>query len=774
MSGKTLTAKVTLDTSSAESKLKNLADKINSINKAVNGKQGKGALEKQTERAILQQEKLRQATLKTQLAEEKVTTQKHKSELAAQRVTDATNKTATSANKLSTAFKNSNTHASQLLTTVKRLASTYLGVMGMKAMLGASDTITSTQNRLNTMEGGSPEATSESMDKIYAASQRSRSSYTGMLSNVSKTMTLAGGSFQNDIDNAIRFQEIMAKAYTVGGASAAEQSSSMYQLVQALGSGVLQGDELRSLREGAPLAYKAIEEFAQGVFETEESLKDLASTGVITSDIVVAAIMDANFAERLEEQFENTKMTFGQAWDKVKNMAVKAFEPVLEMLNETLNSPGGQAIIVGIGNALVWTAEKVMWLTGVLNTFFSWVAENWDWLKYIVIGVLGAIGAYYAYSMGVAIANAVMWAIAIAIANWQMLLILATIGLLVAGIVWLANVTANGVQFIVFAIMAIAVTVMLIGVITQSTTLMVIGVIILVVALIVALLATCGEEVMAIIFAVGAFIYNIAVGLVNTILQVCFAFVEPFLGIIEWILNACEGGFNGFGGAVANLIGQVISWFLTLGKVVTTIIDAIFGTDWTDELTSLQDKVTKWGKKENATTFSRDYSLEAFSEGEVKNTIKYGDAINNGAEFGAGLEKGISSFGNKLKDKISGVGDFSGLVSDGKVKGIPDPYDPSLSLNGGYDLSNIEDDISEGLNKLGNIESNMDLENDDLEYLRKIAEMEWRNEFTTAEIKVDMTNNNTVSSEQDLDGIVEYLSDVLRSEMTNVAYGTHY
>jgi hypothetical protein len=68
----------------------------------------------------------------------------------------------------------------------------------------------------------------------------------------------------------------------------------------------------------------------------------------------------------------------------------------------------------------------------------------------------------------------------------------------------------------------------------------------------------------------------------------------------------------------------------------------------------------------------------------------------------------------------------------------------------------------------------MDLSNDDLDYLRKLADMEWRNEFTTAEIKVDMTNHNTVNGERDLDGIVSYLSDVLREEMTSVAYGVHY
>lgn len=95
----------------------------------------------------------------------------------------------------------------------------------------------------------------------------------------------------------------------------------------------------------------------------------------------------------------------------------------------------------------------------------------------------------------------------------------------------------------------------------------------------------------------GAAILNTVIGVVNGILQIVYSLAMPFIQIFEWILNVANGGFESFGDAVANLIGQIISWFLSLGKVVTKIIDAIFGTDWTAGLTSLQDTVTAWGKK---------------------------------------------------------------------------------------------------------------------------------------------------------------------------------
>jgi tape measure domain-containing protein len=205
-------------------------------------------------------------------------------------------------NNFHSATKKTNTAVSALTKNLRALVSTYVGLMGVKAVLNTSDTLTSARNQLNNLPGGNAQLTQSTMDKTYAAAQRSRGNYTDMLSNVGKTMTLAGASFQNNVDNAIRFQEIMSKAYTIGGASAAEQHSSMYQLVQALGSGILQGDELRSVREGAPIAYEEIEKFCQGVLKTDKSLKELGADSLVTSDMVVAAIMSAE--DRINQSFD--------------------------------------------------------------------------------------------------------------------------------------------------------------------------------------------------------------------------------------------------------------------------------------------------------------------------------------------------------------------------------------------------------------------------------------------------------------------------------------
>ena len=245
-----------------------------------------------------------------------------------------------------------------------------------------------------------------------------------------------------------------------------------------------------------------------------------------------------------------------------------------------------------------------------------------------------------------------------------------------------------------------------------------------------------------------ALLINLVVGLINGIIQFLWTkFVEPFLGIIEWVLNAANGGFNTFGDMVANLIGQIISWFLSLGKVVTKIIDAIFGTDWTAGLESLQDKVLAWGKNEKAITISRDVPFEL-------ERMNMGDAWNIGVTAGQMVQNQISGLASKAADK----------VKESIDSGLNTTHSDITGVNGALgDIASDTSDISDAVA----------LSAEDLEYLRKIAAMEWKKEFTTANITVDMTNHNNISGDNDLDGIVTTLSNKLREELGEVANGVY-
>lgn len=745
MPNKELTARVRFETTDAERKLKRLSKLIAGIDKSLNRRTNKSGLETQISKARIQQEKLNQAILKTKLAEEKVTTQKQK--------------TAQAASKVKNEMAQTIPVADSLLSTVKRIAGAYLGMQGLKLGIEVSDKITGTENRLNNLEGATPAMTAEAMDKIYAAAQRARTSYTGMMSDVSKTMTLAGDSFQGNIDNAIRFQEIMAKSYVVGGASATEASTSMYQLVQALGSGVLQGDELRSVREGAPLAYKEIEKFAQGVFNTEESLKDLASQGVITSDIVVAAIMASE--DKINESFENTSVTFAQTWERIKNTATRALQPVLQKLNDFLNSEKGQRAVENITQAIIKFAVVFGAVVEIFANFFGWCADNWYWLQHVVVGVLIMMITYLVMKSAYAIAGIIQEIIEWVTLNTVMAQTLGTIFVITVAIlllfyVWMlfANGTIKLNEAIAWSILIIGVAIGIVMLIFENIW----GLLVIGIAAILALIINFFAETCGAFMWLGATFLNIVIGLINAILQVVWLFVRPFIGIIEFVLNATQGGFDGFLGGLKNAFGQVLSWLVDVAKIATKLWDAIFGTNATDKLGDLQNKLESWGKNEKAITLNKEApEIERLSAKA---------AYQTGYEWGLGVEDKVNEWGSKFQN------------GSNLLEGVGNIFDPSLQLGDAYDPSGIADDIAKGLEELNgttnDISDKIDYTDDDLEYLRKIAEMEWRKEFTTAEIRVEMTNNNNVNGERDLDGIVSYLADTLREEMTNVAYGVHY
>lgn len=239
------------------------------------------------------------------------------------------------------------------------------------------------------------------------------------------------------------------------------------------------------------------------------------------------------------------------------------------------------------------------------------------------------------------------------------------------------------------------------------------------------------------VFALGAAIINIIIGVINGIIQFVWTwFVYPIIGIVEWILNVCNGGFNSFGDAVKNLIGNIIGWFLSLGQVITKIIDAIFGTSWTSGLEGLKENVLSWGKNENAITLSREAP-------QIQQRIQYGAAFDKGA-----------SIGNGLSEKLGGI--FGG--------------DNALNETYGAEL---KDDVGETAENTAKLKDQVSSIGADLSVLRSLAEREAINQFTTATVKVDMNNVNHISSEMDLDGMVNKLSKLTNEALMIVAEGVH-
>ena len=638
--------------------------------------------------------------------------------------------------KFNNSIRGGNNSANGLLSTIKKIAVAAGGIVGINKVQNISDKLASTKARLNLLvdDGGSVDVLEQ---KIMASAQRSRSVYFDTASAVAKLGLNAGNAFNGDMNQVIAFMEQVNKQFVIGGATAQEQSNAMIQLTQAMAAGALRGEELNSILDGAPGIARAIEKY-MGI--AEGSIKTVAQEGKVTAEVVKNAMFA--MADETNAKFDSMPKTWAQIWVDMKNQALSMFAPILTKINQLENSAKFQKVTTGLINGLAAVANVASSALDILIAIASVFVDNWGIIQPLVLGIAAAMLLYNGYLIAnnaiTAISNAQKGLAAVqaykaAVANTTLSATekaeaMAKASATAAQYGFNAALLACPLTWILLIIIAvIAAIYMIVAAINKLTgsTISATGII-------------CGAVAVA-----GAFVLNCAIGVLNAIIQALWTiFVAPFLGIVEWILNVCNGGFNSFGDAVANLIGQIIGWFLNLGKVVTTIIDAIFGTDWTSGLESLQSAVTSWGKNENAITLDKNAPT-------IDYRATYSGAWDAGYDFGQGID-----------DKIGGMFDASGLDSMGA-------FDLSNTLDGIY--GNTGDTAA---NTAATADA-LDIAEEDLAYLRDIAERDAINRFTTAEIKVEQHNENHISKDADLDGIMDAWANDFAEKLEVSEEGVH-
>ena len=584
---------------------------------------------------------------------------------------------------LNASIRGGNDALDDMVGKAKNLAATIGASVGLKKLIELSDQMTSTTARLNFIvdDGGSVKALEA---KIMASAQRSRAAYLDTASAIASMGANAGAAFTSN-DELSAFMEQVNKQFVIGGASAQGQAAAMLQLTQAMAAGALRGEELNSILENAPGIARAIEQY-MGI--AEGSIKSYAEKGAVSATVVKNALL--SIADETNAKFNGMAMTWGQVWTQMGNIALKVTQPLLTAINWLANNLSVIGpILLGLGTAFLVFQVAAHWtqIAAVATAAYHAVVN----LLSIGFGVL--TGNTAAASAAVFTFNSALLASPI---TWIIMLIAVVIGLLYGVVAIINKVTGSSIS---------------------ATGLI------------------CGAIAVA-----GAFIGNTVIGLLNALIQYIWAiFVAPFLGIVEWILNVCNGGFNSFGDAVANLIGQIIGWFLNLGKVVTTIIDAIFGTNWTAGLESLQSSVTAWGKNENAITLDKNAPA-------IDYRFEYGDAWAAGNDFGKGIDAKIGGMFN-----TGGLGDSSG-----------------------FDLGDIAAYTGETADNTGKTADALAVTEEQLEYLRDIAERDAINRFTTAEVKIDMTGmTNRIDGSADLDGVISQLTEGFTEALVTAAEGVH-
>lgn len=628
--------------------------------------------------------------------------------------------------------------SNELVDTVKRLALAYLSMQSVQKVLDVSDELAMTTARLNTMNqafneiNGTATETDTIVKQIYASAQNARGSFGDMAAVVAKFGNNARDAFASQ-DEVIAFANLIQKQMTIAGASTQEASNAMLQLSQALGSGVLRGDELNSIFEQAPNLIQSIADYLDVPIG---KIREMAQDGQLTADTVKAAIFSS--AEDINAKFEAMPMTWGQVWTSFQNSALMAFQPVLDKVNELANNDQFQGFVE---NAIGLLAQLAVYVLDFFNTLASigaFISDNWSIIAPIVYGVIAALIAYAAISGIVAAVNGVMALSASVHAAAEAMQ---------AGATFTATAAQYGLNA---ALMACPLT----------------WIILLIIAVIAAIFAVCNA--IAKMTGVANSGFGVITGGINVVIQFFKNLGLSVANIALGIGNAIAALASNMMTAFHNAICNVQSWFYNLLSTALTVIEGICAAlnklpfvefDYSGISSAADDYASKAAE---AAGNKEDYKSigDAFNEGmSTFDTFQDGwaaDAFNAGASWGDGVA-----------DKVSGMFSMD-----------------NIDLTGGVDTSMLSNDFANNAaqtaantadtaDSAGKIADSVDISKENLKYLRDIAETEAINRFTTAEIEVTMNNNNTVSSDMDIDGMVDHLSAGVLEAMEQAAEGVH-
>ena len=690
------------------------------------------------------------------------------------------------------------------------LAGVAIGATVGKAM-NMSDDYANMNARLNMINDGM-QSTSELQKSIFTSAQRTGSAYTEMANGVAKMRMQAGDVFQNN-GETIAFLETMNKSFVVGGASIEEQKSAMMQLTQAMASGKLQGDELRSLAETSPALIQAI---ATKLGVTRGEVKKLGADGKITADIVKTAMLEAS--EKIDEQFRNMPMTWGRAWQNFINFATKAFEPLSIKINQIANSPEFQQFASMVASAIQVIINALIVLMDIIGAIWSkiaplikWIADNWSTIAPIVIAVAGAM-FYYWLSV-----NAVTWAMkglemamnlakgAVAAFNavmamgpigWVIMAIIILIGIIYAAInafnQW-AGTSISATGTIIGSVFALGMTI-------WNILMWIFNIVILIINGIIAIVVGLVNIVIASVFMLYQFILMLlalilgavdwlVTGVINLALELVFQFQTAWYNIaqggrnmavaignfvssmVNGVISLVEGMINGILSGINGMIGFLNGMGLNIGAVGTVTLGRVdFGNDIGNAIDSMKAPVKKTfeglhladGIVNHLESLGDAPSFQAPQIG----SLGYGDvggAFNTGYEIGKGVDKAV---GDMFSGSPGDVGN-SFLGDSGQT-----PYELSPANNTGDDGKSANPKGGH-LDRVGKIDDEVKLDSEFIKLVQDVATMKWQQNFITLKPEI-VTNIDSINSDREYGNMLDDLNATIVDAINNGADGLAY
>lgn len=662
-----------------------------------------------------------------------------------------------------------------LIGKVMTLIGAYLSLQGLGKVIQLSDQMTDLKARVQLLVEDMPVIPDQlakvdfglgdmsdmeiAQQMIHDAAQRSFSSYKDTANMVARIGTNARDAFSN-MGEVVAFTELVQKSFGIAGANATEASNATLQLSQALASGVLRGDELNSIFEQAPNLIATIADY---MGEPIGAIRELASDGAITAEIVKNAMFAAT--DEINNKFNSMPVTWSQMWTFFTNEALRAFEPVLQKINDIANSERFKSFVTSATQTLYFVAGVIEQIMSAIMIVGAFIYDNWSYAEVAIVAATIALGAYaiaMAWVNREIVINASMTAIA-AIRNvWYVattvLATFATYGFTAAMAALSFAIAANPIAWLIGAIVVLVVLFYL---------------------AVAAVNHFAGTSISATGIIAGAFmvlyahIYNIVAVLWN----VFASFWEFFVNIGKNRTYAVKKLFyNLASNVIDHTLAMSDGWDKFATGFVNAIIDAvnlaIKAWNWFIDL--LPDKVSSEIGLKKGSEFNHRESITSDLKG-IKDALDdwIGDApddyweaprmdfMNYSQAWNTGYDWGNNLFNSQ--------GMAGGVNTDALMKSINDALAMGDGIGDKLDTGN-----DDGKKTAGNTKKAADgikMLNEDLKYLRDIAEREAINRYTTAEINIDARSENHINNEMDIDGIIDRFAEKAEDAAAMLAEG---